>query len=90
MTSNFDKRRDLINLLGLYDTAITRHKVLLDKTIKGKFKSTQVSDEILYALVKGDLKLMEDTREQLQKDLQKITTTNGIDKPNSITESGDN
>lgn len=90
MTSTRDKRRELEHLVQLYDTALARQKNLLDKFNKGKFKSTQISDEQLQALILGDLKLLEKARKEFGNDLENITTLNGHDQGNILSNtSGD-
>lgn len=71
-----DKLRELRHLLALYETAIEQQQKLLDRTTKGKFKSTQIGDEILYALVKGDLNLLKNQKTKYQKDLESLEKQN--------------
>lgn len=65
-----DKIGELKSLLSLFDTAIERQTTLIDKTKKGKFKSAQVDDDVLLALVSYDLTLLKKQKEQVKKDIQ--------------------
>lgn len=89
MTSNRDKRRDLEHLSSLYETALTRQKILLDKFNKGKFKSTQISDEHLYALIRGDLKILEERKQGIDKDLASPPASNGYNHEDTFSDAGD-
>lgn len=89
MTSNRDKRRDLEHLSSLYDTALSRQKTLLDKFNKGKFKSTQISDDHLHALIRGDLKILEERKQGIEKDLASLSTSNGVSHEDTFSDAGD-
>lgn len=81
-----DARRDLNQLLHFYEAAIERQHTLLEKTKKGKFKSTHLSDAVLTALVKGDLKLLNNRRDEITKqivDLDKSKKNGTSDSPRS-------
>lgn len=65
-----DKLGELKSLLSLYDTAIERQSNLVSKTKKGKFKSAQVDDDVLSALVLYDLTLLKEQKAQVQKDIE--------------------
>lgn len=78
MTSTFEKERELQNFLQLYDTAIERQENLLVKFAKGKFKTTQVSDQVLGGLIRGDLNLLRKQRDKIATDLREATNTNGF------------
>lgn len=66
------KIRELQHLAQLHDTSIERQQALLTKIAKGKFKSTQVSDQILYALAKGELELLKRRREEIDTQINEL------------------
>lgn len=77
-----DELGELKSLLSLYDTAIERQNNLVSKTKKGKFKSAQVDDAVLTALVLYDLTLLREQKAQVQKDIENYEADSN-EKPNS-------
>lgn len=53
------KIKELQEYLDMLDFRIDKQKKLLDKIASGKWKQTQVSEEVLYALTKHDLIILE-------------------------------
>lgn len=64
--------RELESLINLYETAIERHETLLQKVLRGKYKTTQLSDEMFVALVKGDIKLMKEKKSELEDEVKEL------------------
>lgn len=75
MSSTADKLRERNQLLHLYDTAIERQKSSLADVHKGKLRSTQVTDEVLYALVRGDLTRLQSMKNDLVEEIRKLQDT---------------
>lgn len=65
-----DKLGELKSLLSLFDTAIERQNILIDKTKRGKFKSAQVDDDVLLALVLYDLTLLKKQKAQVENEIE--------------------
>lgn len=78
--TKLDDLRETQQLLDLYDTAIDRQEQKLDKFKRGKFKSAQVDDEILYALIKGDLKLLQANKELYRQKKIRLENSKGSNK----------
>lgn len=53
-----EKLRELSLLLCYYDQAIHKQKTLINQIESGELRFAQVSDKVLYALARGDLKLL--------------------------------
>lgn len=64
--------RELNQLLHLYDTGIERQQTLLDKVVRGVYKRSGISDEVLLALVSGDLKLLQKERKDIATRLESL------------------
>lgn len=71
MSPRSNKVTETTQLLNLYENAITKQQTLLDKTVKGKFKSTQLSDGVLKALVLGDLNMLKENKEKLLQEIRR-------------------
>jgi len=75
-TTTSDKIRELNELINLYDTRIERQQALLERTNRGKFKTTQVSDQVLKALVLGDLNLLKSKKEEIVDEIRVLESSN--------------
>ena len=64
---------DLNFLVQLYDTAIGKQQTLLDRARDGRFKSAQISDEVLLALIRSDLNLLKEDKSNVMKLLNSPT-----------------
>lgn len=64
-----DKIKETNALLDLYDAAIEHQKTYIEKVKKGKINYAQISSEILYALAKGELNLLERKRMDISLDI---------------------
>lgn len=70
--TDVDKLREMRALLNLYDNAITKQRNLLDQANDGTFKYAQVEDKVLQGLVRGELKLLEMQKNELEISLEKL------------------
>lgn len=59
MPSPAKEIKDTQALIDMINMRIIRQKKLLDKIACGKWKQSQVTEEVLYALTKHDLKKLE-------------------------------
>lgn len=67
-----EKQKGLAKTLQLYDIAITQQEKKLDATRRGKYKFAQISDEVLYALILGDLKRLQKNRTDIKDEIDSL------------------
>lgn len=67
-----DKLREVRALLNLYDNAISKQRNLLNQANNGILRYTQIDDKILIALIKGDLKLLQDKKCDLEANVEEL------------------
>lgn len=63
---------EMSHLLNLLDFRIGKQEQLLEKIVTGKWKSTHVSDKVLYGLAQHDLKLLKEKRTEANLLLPKL------------------
>lgn len=69
MTDSQEKIDSLQRILHLYDLAVAKQERLLDKTRRGKYRLAQLSDRVLYALIKGDLKRLKTKKAEIELEI---------------------
>lgn len=73
---NQKEHQELNQLKILLNFRINKQEKLLEKIINGKWKSTQVSDQVLYSLAKHDLKLLEAKKQDVETHLSNLDERN--------------
>lgn len=73
--SDEEKLKELKLLLSYHNNALEQHKSVINQIESGELKFPRVSDKVLHALAKADLRLLETKKAETQADYDALYRT---------------